>query len=195
MFGPGPDMDSQAMFRAGFSQTPPTMSVPITPVLPQMGSTDHFMPMHSHFEADGDNRFMQHMVSHGPLMEFNQGELTDFMNSPTGMLNQDGNEFLMMHTKPLMHVPGHMQIMQNGTTSMQILDSPPHLMPYGRPPAELSPPSSTSSGLQEPEAVIASQAAWPFFQCQKADKYNNFPPKTAAIYLEGLAQTLRFQNS
>ena len=95
-----------------------------------------------------------------------------------------------------MHTPNHgpMPSLAGSTPVKSGLEycSPPYQLLH-RTPAGLSPSNSSSFGLQEPDAVTASHHAWPFFRCNRVEKQAFFPPKTAGIYLEGLAQTLRSQ--
>ncbi|KIW44675.1 uncharacterized protein PV06_03129 [Exophiala oligosperma] len=192
----GPDMDHQ-MLRNGFTQTPPDMAIPITPMMPNMPQMDNFVHMHgSAYDQDADNHFFAMGNVHTNMMDFDSNVL-DFMSPPSAMLH-DPNDPFFMNGKMGVHTPDHLSFsmqLHEGATPLGLrldLESSQHLS--HRPPIGLSPSSSSStSGLQEPEAVLAAHQAWPFFQCNRVEKYSFAPPKTAAIYLEGLAQTLRNQ--
>lgn len=183
------------MLRNGYSQTPPDMALPMTPMMPNMPQMGQFMPLTgTPYDPDGDNRFLNMGSSHNGLLEFNDNMLNDFMTSPS-MLH-DPNDMLMMNGNPLMHRANHMAMLANGSarlTSRMNLETPPHHT-HQRTQSGPSPSScSTTSGLQEPDAVLALHPLWPFFQCQRAERASIAQPKTASIYLEGLAQTLRNQ--
>lgn len=193
-----PDMEPQ-MLRSGFTQTPPDMAIPITPMMPNMPQMENFIQMHgTPYEHDGDNHFLAMSAPPG-MMEFDTNNiLTDFMSPPAAMMH-DPNDSFLMSGKLGMQTPNHMPLplhVPDGATPYGLrldLESP-HTHAQYRAPVGLSPSSSsTTSGLQEPDAVVAAHHAWPFFQCNRVEKYSFAPPKTAAIYLEGLAQTLRNQ--
>ncbi|KIV80229.1 hypothetical protein PV11_07744 [Exophiala sideris] len=197
-----PDMDSH-MPRNPFTQTPPEMTIPITPMMPNMPQMESFIQMHgTPYDHDSDNHFLAMGSAQASMIDFDATNFfPEFMTPPPGMLHDTNDQFLMsgkmgMQTPNQMHF--HMQ-MQEGSTPFALrldLESPQN-QPH-RPPTAigLSPSSSsTTSGLQEPDAVLAAHHAWPFFQCNRVEKYSFAPPKTAAIYLEGLAQTLRNQST
>ncbi|KAL2440800.1 Transcription factor 1 [Exophiala dermatitidis] len=193
------EMEPQ-LLRSGYTHTPPDMAIPITPMMPAMPQMENFMQIHgTPYDYDGDNHFLAMSGGHPSMIEFDAANLlTDFMSPPPAMMHDPNDQFLMNGKIGLQtpnHIPLNMHV-HEGSTPMGLrldLESPPNQMPY-RPPAGLSPSnSSVASGLQEPDAVFAAHHAWPFFQCNVVEKYSFAPPKTAAIYLEGLAQTLRNQ--
>ena len=195
----GTEMEPQ-MLRSGYTHTPPDMAIPITPMMPNMPQMENFIPMHgTPYDPDGDNHFLAMSSAQTSMIDFDTTNiLTDFMSPPSAMLHDPNDQFLM-NGKLSMHTPGPLPLpiqIQDGQTPYALrldLDSP-HIHLQYRAPAGLSPSSSSaSSGLQEPDAVLAAHHAWPFFQCNRVEKYSFAPPKTAAIYLEGLAQTLRNQ--
>ncbi|KAK5337768.1 hypothetical protein LTR98_005617 [Exophiala xenobiotica] len=196
----GTDMDPQ-MLRNGFTQTPPDMAIPITPMMPNMPQMDNFIHMHGNpYDQDGDNHFLAMGNAQASMMDFDTTNVfADFMTPPPGMLHDPTDSFLM-NGKLSTQTPSHMTLpyqMHDGSTplAMRLDMESPQNQPI-RPPIGLSPSSSsTTSGLQEPDAVLAAHHAWPFFQCNRVEKYSFAPPKTAAIYLEGLAQTLRSQGT
>ena len=190
------------MLRAGFTQTPPDMTIPITPMMPNMAHMDNFIHMHgTPYDHEGDNHFLAMSNAPTSMLDFESTNMmTDFMSPPSAMYH-DPTEQYMLHSKMGMQTPRHIPLpiqIPDGATPFPLrmdLESP-HSSYHYRPPAGLSPSnsSSTTSGLQEPDAVVAAHHAWPFFQCNRVDKQYSFaPPKTAAVYLEGLAQTLRNQ--
>lgn len=189
------------MLRNGFTQTPPEMTIPITPMMPNMPHMDNFIQMQgTPYDHEGDNQFLAMSSAHPGMLDFDSANiLTDFMSPPSALM-QDPTEQYLMQGKVGMQTPSHIPLpihIPDGGTPFPLrmdLESPHGAMQY-RPPAGLSPSaSSCTSGLQEPDAVLTAHHAWPFFQCNHVDKQYSFaPPKTAAIYLEGLAQTLRNQ--
>lgn len=190
------EMDHHTM-RSGFTQTPPDLTVPITPMMPSMSQMDPFIQVNGNgFEQDPDNHFLS-MNGTNNLMDFDTNNILNDFTSPPSIF-QDHNDHYnfqgkSMQTPNQVHLPLHDGSM---TAKSGLENSPPFSalhIPRTRPPAGLSPSTTSSSGLQEPDAVIASHQAWPFFQCNRVEKYAFYPPKTAHIYLEGLAQTLRNQ--
>jgi hypothetical protein len=187
------EMEAQ-MARSGFTQTPPDMTIPITPMMPNMPHMDTFIPVHgTPYDHDSDSQFLAMNSGHPSMMDFDSNMLTDFTSPPS--IFQDHGDQYMLHGKG-MQTPNQIPMpMLDGSTPIKsgLEHSSPHYNLLHRTPAGLSPSNSASSGLQEPDAVIASHHAWPFFRCNRVEKYSFFPPKTAHIYLEGLAQTLRSQ--
>ncbi|KAJ9608329.1 hypothetical protein H2200_007317 [Cladophialophora chaetospira] len=201
----GSEMEPQ-MMRSGFTQTPPDMTIPMTPMMPNMPHMDAFISMHgTPYDHEGDSHFLAMNSAPTGMMDFDSSSmLPDFM-SPQSSLMHDPTEQYLMHGKMGMQTPSHIPLpihIPDGGTPFPLrmdLESPYGSQQY-RPPAGLSPSSSrgssNTSGLQEPDAVLAAHHTWPFFQCNRVDKQYAFaPPKTAAIYLEGLAQTLRSQTT
>jgi hypothetical protein len=186
------EVDPQVLRQALTTQTPPDLTVPITPMMPNIAHMDAFIPV-TPYDQDGDNQFLALNSTHPGLMDFDSTNIIGDFTSPQSMF-PDTNEHFFMNGKG-MHTPVQVAPpMFDGSASVK--SGMEHNSPYHvllRTPAGLSPSNSTSSGLQEPDAVIASHHAWPFFQCNRVDKYSFFPPKTAHIYLEGLSQTLRNQ--
>lgn len=192
----GPELEPH-MVRNGYTHTPPDLTMPITPMMPNMPQMEQFVPISGPpYDPDGDSQFLSMSSAHGGLLEFDANNiLTEFM-SPPGMV-QDPNDQFFMNGKGGVQTPNQMPIHMNGSATLNSridLESPPQHVPY-RTHSGPSPSASSMSGLQEPDAVLASHSAWPFFQCNRVEKYSFFPPKTASIYLEGLAQTLRNQNT
>jgi hypothetical protein len=195
-----PEMEPH-MMRNGYTQTPSDIAIPMTPMMPQMPHMETFIPMSGGpYDADADNQFLAMNTSQPGMMDFDSANmLSDFMSTPSAMLHDTPEQFLMsgkmgMQTPSHIPLPIHIPDAATPFPMRMDLESPYSAMQY-RPPAGLSPSSSSStSGLQEPDAVVAAHHAWPFFQCNRVDKQYAFaPPKTAAIYLEGLSQTLRNQ--
>lgn len=190
----GPELDHG--IRNGFNQSPSDLTIPITPMMSSIPHMDTFVNLTGNpYEHDTDPPFLTMGSNPTSLMDFDPSAmLPDFMSTPS--LVQDAADQFMFQGKNGMQTPQfptHIQDAASQLRSRFELDSPMRHGAFGAP-VGLSPSnSSTSSGLQEPEAVLAAHHAWPFFQCNRAEKFSFFPPKTAAIYLEGLAQTLRNQ--
>lgn len=174
--------------------------MPITPMLQNMAQMDNFIQMHgTPYDHEGDNHFLAMSSAQPSMIDFDSTNVfADFMSPPQGILHDPNDQFLMSG-KMGMRTPNYMPLpmpMHDGSAPFGIrldMDYPQNPMQY-QPPVGLSPSnSSTTSGLQEPDAVLAAHYAWPFFQCNRVEKYSFAPPKSAGIYLEGLAQTLRNQ--
>ena len=105
---------------------------------------------------------------------------------------------LLINGNGVMHAPNQISMLTNRSTRLNSrpeLEIPPQHV-HQRMRSGPSPSSSSSaSGLQEPDAVIALHPLWPYFQCQRVEKSSSIQLKTASIYLEGLAQTLRNQTT
>lgn len=191
----GPELDPQ-MLRNGYSQTPPDVTLPLTPMISNMPHMGPFLPMGgTPYDPEGDNRFLNMGNVHSTMMDFGEGMMTSYLSSPT--ILHDSNDMLMMNPDGVMHTTNHMDLMGgHGPTrfSSRIdLESPPHHVPQRLRPGPSPASSSSVSGMQEPDVVLALHSSWPYFQCQRVEKFAQTPPKTASIYLEGLAQTLRHQ--
>lgn len=148
----------------------------------------------THYDPEGDNRFLTMGNTHNGLLEFNDNMLTEFMSSPSML--QDPNEMLLMNANGVLQAANQMGILTNGAARFSPrvdLETPPHHVGHRMRSGPSPSSSSTVSGLQEPDAVLALHPLWPFFQCQRVEKSTSIQPKTAGIYLEGLAQTLRNQ--
>ena len=189
------EMEPQLM-RTGFTQTPPDMQIPITPVMQNMPFFDNtFVPMNAnHFDPDNDSQFLALGAGQTASMEFDMTNMLDFTSPPSMMYMPDP---LGSSEKGLVQTPNHLPLLAKegpaNINSRSEVESPPQPVLYrmhSAPPA-----SPTTMGLQEPDAVITSQAFWPFFHCNPLEKSTNPPPKTAGIYLEGLAQTLKNQDT
>lgn len=186
----GPEIDP-SMLRNGYSQTPPDMTLPMTPMMPNMAQMGPFVPLGgTPYDPEGDNRFLNMGNPHAGLLEFNDNMLTDFMTSPS--LLQDPNDMLLINGSGGMHPPNHIGMLTNESARLN-LETPPHHVHRRNRTGPSPSSSSTVSGLQEPDAVLALHPLWPYFQCQRAENIPSVQPKTASIYLEGLAQTLRHQ--
>jgi hypothetical protein len=185
------DIEPQHL-RNGFSQTPSDVNIPITPVMPNMPQMENFVSMNGNFDSEGDSPFLSMSSGQTSSMDYDMSNMLDLM-SPPGFM-QEFNDQLAASGKGMVQTPNHISIFAKDSPtyvkSRLDMDSPPQYAPYRMQPR--SPLSPTSlRGLQEPDSVINAQQAWPFFQCNPVEKSLVMPPKTASIYLEGLAQTLR----
>lgn len=184
------------MLRTGFTQTPPDLAIPITPMMPNMPNMDHFIQMHGSSYDQENEQFLAMSAAQTTMLDFDPAQMyADFMSPPPGMMHDPHDQYLV-NGKIGGQTPNHLSMPYHVSTPFGLrmdLDTPKTTSSF-RPPVEASPSSSSSvSGLQEPDAVVSAQQSWPFFQCNRAEKHSSTPPKTAAVYLEGLAQTLRNQ--
>jgi hypothetical protein len=180
------------LLRNGFSQTPSDINIPITPVMPNMPQMEKFVAMNGHFDSEGDSPFLSISSGHTSSMDYDMSNMLDLMSPPNFI--QDFNDQLAASGKGVVQTPNHISTFVRDSPAYAKprfdMESPPQYASY-RMQAR-SPLSPTSlRGLQEPDAVITSQQAWPFFQCNLVEKPSLMPPKTASIYLEGVEQTLR----
>jgi hypothetical protein len=180
------------LLRNGFPQTPSDINIPITPVMPNIPPMENFVPMNGHFDSGGDSPFLSISSGQTSSMDYDMSNMLDLMSPPNFM--HDFNDQLAAPGKGIAQAPNNLSIFAKDspsyTTSRFDMESPPQYASY-RIQAR-SPLSPTSlSGLQEPDAVITAQQAWPFFQCNPVENPSFMPPKTASIYLEGVEQTLR----
>src|SRR5947209_12658418 len=185
------DIEPQHL-RNGFSHTTSDGTIPITPVMPNMAQMENFVPMNGNFDSEGESPYFAMSSGQTSSMDYDMSNMLDLMSPPGYM--QEFSDPLAASGKGIVQTPNHISIFAKDSPpyvkSRLDMDSPPQYAPYQM--QARSPPSPTSlRGLQEPEAVINAQQAWPFFQCNPIEKVSVMPPKTASIYLEGLAQTLR----
>ena len=187
------DIEPQ-LLRNGFSQTPSDSNIPITPVMPNMSHFDNFPQMTANFDSEGESPFLSMSSGATSNMDFDAQHMMDFVSPPGGYM-QEFNDHMQMPGKTMAQTPNHIQIFSRDSpmqqNSLLDLDTASYPRPHSMP-STTSPFSPTfPRGLQEPEAVLVSQEAWPFFQCNQAGKDSPGPQKTASIYLDGLAQTLK----
>ena len=180
------------LLRNGFSQTPSDLNIPITPVLPNMPQMENFVAMNGEFHSDGDSPFLAIGSGQRSSMDYDMSNMLDLM-SPQGFMHEF-NDSMAASGKGIIQTPNHISTFSRDSPAYikprPDMESPPQYASY-RMQAR-SPPSPTSlGGLQEPDAVIATQQAWPFFQCNPVEQPWVMPPKTASVYLEGVEQTLR----
>ena len=199
------DIEPQYL-RNGFltNQTTPD-NIPMTPIMPHMPGMDNFVSMN--FDHDGDQQFLN--MNNAPNMfDFDPSGILAEFTTPPSLVHDVHDQYLLgksVAPTPSASVNFHHS---DGSTCNRprTMDMESPTQPNARKPsaAPSSAPSSavsstptlcTTKGLQEPEAVIAAHQAWPYFQCNRAEKPSFSPPKTASIYLEGLAQTLRNQDT
>ena len=183
------DMDSNFLGTGALTSTPPDINIPITPILQNMSGLDDFVTMGGGMDHDGDNHFLS-IGSHNGNMDFDLSSLE--FTSPSALMHglnvtdsyntttKDYQPHFKATLAPrppsgfstiLPHTRSNSPCLTNGTTFSL-------------------PPCSEHMSLQEPEAVIAGLDCWPVFKCNPMPK-NSTAPKTAKVYLEGLAQTLR----
>ena len=199
-----PEMEHQ-MIQNGFTQTPPDMPMPMTPMMANVPQIDGFMHMNPDgYDQHPDSQYLQ--MTQGNYMDFDPTNPFTGFNSPGFFPDQNdqliGGPVKFMPTPNQIHIPLHngSATVRSGVENGASPQFPDLRMPRTRPlppapPPGLSPSTASSSGLQEPDAVIAAHQSWPFFQCNAVERGAVQPPKTARIYLEGLLNTLRNQST
>ena len=185
------ELDSH-LLQGTMTPTPPDANIPITPILHHMTGLDEFITMNNTLDQDGENQFLSIGNCNGQI-EFDMSNVLDFMTPPTL-----GNSMTEAFTSGVKHLtPIKTDLSQN------IPDGFFPAVPNMRTSSPLYstttdiglPPWSHHMSLQEPDAVNACLDSWPFFRCNPMPRGIGSPPKTAKIYLEGLAQTLRAQET
>lgn len=205
-----PEIDQQTM-RSGFTQTPPDLTIPITPMMPNVPHMDPFIQVNpDNYDQMGDSTFLA-LNGHENFMDFDTTNMLNDLNSPPNVFSPQHNHFMnnaenkFMQTPQQMHLPLHDPSITGHKSNHGLgLDTGSPIQfhndlhrPRTRPaPLGISPSTTSSNnpGLQEPDAVTAAHQSWPFFQCNLVEPTLQ-PPKTAHIYLEGLSQTLRSQET
>lgn len=176
------------LHRNDFSLSPSETNLPITPVMPHH-NTHH--PMQGTFDSESTGSYVS-MNASGQTSpaDFDMSNIIDFQTPGT---MHDFSDHFGTPAKTLVPTPDQMFLASaNNQTYMRGSLDYAHTEPYGTYGIHARHPASPIfiSGMQEPNAVILSQQFWPFFQCNKVDR-SVTPPKTASIYLEGLAHTLK----
>lgn len=187
----GTEMESRFP-RNGFAPTPSELAIPMTPVMGSMPTLDNFVSMNGTFDQEGDSPFLSMSSGQNSSMDYEMPNMFDLVSPPSYL--PDMNDHLVMTGKGLAQTPNHIPILtKDGSTqaksSMQAENESQQMSYQGQQGHESN--QILLRGLQEPDSVLASQQTWPFFQCNPVEKPLVAPPKTASIYLEGLAQTLR----
>ena len=183
------ELDHQFL-HGGMTSTPPDVNVPMTPILANMGALEDFAPMSNSLDQDGENSFLSLATSNGQ-MELDMSNVLDFMTPPTLSHESLGSSSKGM--PGLLRMDSHHQIFHGfGSTMLETRSISPF---YSQGPDGGFPPSNQALSLPEPEAVVACLDSWALFRCNPMPKWTTSPPKTAKIYLEGLAQTLRSQDT
>ena len=189
----GPELDPE-LLRTAFSQAPSDMSMPMTPIV--VNHMNQFMPFgNTPYDNTGDTRFLNLNTPHTELSNLDDNILADFLNSPT--ILQDSSDMLFMNPSGVVPQSRSAMTVPNESprfNSRPLFEISQRLTNRLRDNNASSSPCSTSS-LQEPDAVLALHPLWPFFLCQRSEKFTANQPKTASIYLEGLSQTLRNQST
>lgn len=194
MFGQQ-EVEPQLLHQNGYTHTPPEIGIPITPVMPHMPQMDNFMHINNHFDPDHESQYLSLSNGGNAMMDFDSSTFDPFM-SPSSLM-QDMSDQYVAPGKGFVNSPNQMTFAsKDGATMFRSrvdMESPQTLMAYNMQarPSPSTSSSLSSRGLQEPDAVLASHQSWPFFQCNTVERSPVAPPKTAAIYLEGLAQTLK----
>ncbi|KAI9868268.1 MAG: hypothetical protein M1830_005671, partial [Pleopsidium flavum] len=158
---------------------------------------DDFMQENgSSYVDQGDNQFLTMGDIHNPS-EFDISILPDFM-SPGGAIHN------IVGYSTLEPVPGEgkgfsesVHVSASTSSAYHSGNGSPSSMSSQQSPRlshEAHPKSMYHRALQEHEAVIAAQEGWPCFRCNPPLESSSCP-KTARIYLEGLEQTLKNQDT
>ncbi|KKY24165.1 putative transcription factor cmr1 [Phaeomoniella chlamydospora] len=172
---------------ATMTSTPPDINIPMTPILQNMNGLDDFVAMNGGLDQDGDNQFLSMEIPNGP-MDFDMSNVLDFMTPPTIVqgLNDSFSAAMKGFTPPLKTNGPARPPSDFATVSSKRTASP---SPANNNGVSLQ-LSAHHMSLHEPDAVSGGLDYWPMFRCNPTPR-NVSPPKTAKIYLEGLAQNLR----
>lgn len=181
----------------GLSGSPLQFDVSLTPIMYPMSEVNTFLPVHGgDYSHEGDDQFLLLGGMHNPL-DFDMSILTE-------MMSPDSTRYEMAEPSSVETMPGTSREAQalsrgsistssnyfsrNGSTSsMSLPDSP-------RTSNKRNSTFSDPRSFQEHEAVIAAREAWPCFRCNPSIRTVSCP-KTAKLYLEGLEQTLKNQDT
>lgn len=187
----------QELVHRGLSESPLHCDVSLTPIMHPMPEFNAFMQVYGdHYSHDKDDQFLLLGDMHNPL-DFDMSVLTEMM-SPDSTKHEIAEPSSIetipapsREAKALSRVSisttSNYSSRNDSTSSMSLPDSPQ--TSHNR--------SSTSiyqQFFQEHEAVIAGREGWPCFRCNPSISTNSCP-KTAKLYLEGLEQTLRNQDT
>jgi hypothetical protein len=172
-------MSSQELEPQLLSDTPPEMSVSITPVDQDFPGFDDLMPPSETWNQGSYDRFFG---MNGDSTSLEIANILDFMGSKQASYGP-------------VEVPGLTQkaasVGSGFVGPSAVLSEPRNARPFGAMSLDGSTePSSQSQSPEVPDAVLASQETWPFFCCNRVPKSGCSPPKTAAMYVEGLMRVL-----
>ena len=187
----------QDVVHRGLSESPLQFDVSLTPIMHPMPEVSAFTQVHGGgYSHEGDDQFLLLGGMHNPL-DFDMSILTE-------MMSPDSTRYEMAELSNIETMPGTSRDAEalsrvsvsassnyssrNGSTSsMSLPDSP-------RTSHKRHSTSTYQRSFQEHEAVTAAREGWPCFRC-------NPPigtiacPNTAKLYLEGLEQTLKNQDT
>lgn len=160
-----------------FSESPPELSVSITPIEQEGPRLEDLMPTLEDWEQSSCDP----IVSMG-----SEGDLTtafDIGNPLENIASQDLSKLPSRFPEDARQpMPLSIEAFNSGATSQE-----------GLCQMDIDSDATTVQALmgsEESDALLRSQESWPFFRCDKVSKPDVFPPKTATFYVEGLVRVL-----
>lgn len=192
----GQDAEQEVVHR-GLSESPLHFDASLTPVMHPMSDVNAFMQVHgSDYANECDDQFLLLGGMHNPL-DFDMSILTEMMSPDSTRYEMAEPSFIETmpatsgeaRTLPRVSVSttSNYTSRNGSTSSMSLPDSP-------QTSHKRLSTSTCQRSFQEHEAVTAAQEGWPCFRCNPPIPTISCP-KTAKLYLEGLEQTLRNQDT
>jgi hypothetical protein len=185
-FGSGVSAHEQEpqLLRAGFSESPPDMSVSITPVEHEYPRLDELMPITDSWDQATYDHLLSMSADSDLSTAFDMANILDFMGPQN--VSQVSTEFMQPTSKAFSHTYGPVEHPKTSPSSQPASSCPEGSMDldYSATSAQPSIDSDAS------DDVLTSQESWPFFSCNRVPKSGCFPPATAALYVEGLIRVL-----
>jgi hypothetical protein len=176
------------LFRNGFSESPPDVSVSITPVEQDCPGLDELMPAPDNWDQAAYDHLVAMSGEPDLSSNFDMANILEIMGPQ--QVPQIPSDYLETGLKglPQNYAPIEPSITSSKTErSSACSEGQTDLDPW-----DTSAPRS--AGVGDTDALLASQESWPFFCCNRVPKPKSFPPKTAAIYVEGLIRVLTTQD-
>ena len=179
------------------SKSPLQFDISLTPMLHPMSGMDSFLGAgEGYYNQEDDDQFLFLGGLHNPL-DFDLSILPDRLSPDSARFDMADSSSIetrvgasngAVESSRISAYTSSDYISRNGsTTSISFPKSPP-------PSHKSRSASIYRRAIQEHEAVIAGQEGWPCFRCNPPIQ-SCICPKTAKVYLEGLEQTLKNQDT
>jgi len=183
----------QELVRRGLSESPLHFDVSLTPIMHPMSEVNAFLQVHGgDYSHESDDQFLLLGGMHNPL-DFDMSILTE-------MMSPDSTRYEMTEPSVIEAMPGT-SMEANALSRASVSTTSSYSSKNGSASSMSLPESpqrhSTSiyqRFFQEHEAVTAAREGWPCFRCNPPIPTVSCP-KTAKLYLEGLEQTLKNQDT
>ncbi len=166
-----------------YSESPPDMSTSITPV-EDSSRLDELMPLPEQWDQAAYENMLALSGESDFSTSFDMANILDFMGPhqaapiPTDFPGNVHKAFPPQYQSVDATIPSpRPETLSSYPEGSMDLDSFEDFAPL-------------PAGSAESDALLACQESWPFFCCNRIPRSGCFPPRTAAIYVEGLIRVL-----